>query len=138
VWLQMKPESRSTVYALMGVGSIVLGGYTLRQAVTCLRMSGDSFGAALLGLAGIGLVLVAAAHLYMAAGYRFGRLDAVTGSGSTATLWTRSGMVANGVRISLVRKPDADNLSAKSVNRYVFFVGDWKPWVCPESEFLRE
>lgn len=134
----MKPESRSNAYALMGIAALVLGGYAFRQTIRYVGISGDTLGAGLFGLAGIGLVTVAVAHIYMAAGYRFGRLESVTGSLNTATLRTRSGVVAESVRIRLLRKPDAGNSGSKTNHHFVFFIGNCRPWVCPESSFLKE
>lgn len=134
----MKPETRSNTYALMGLASTLLGGYALRQAMTYVGMTDDSVGAGVFGLAGISLLAAGVAHFYMAAGYRLGRLEAVTGNLSSATLKAKSGVVAEAVRIRFLRKPDADNASAEPAERYVFFVSEWKPWVCPESGFLRE
>jgi len=132
----MKPESRSNIYALMGLASILLGAYALRQTLTYLGMTGDSVGASVFGLAGISLLIVAGAHFYMAWGYRFGSIEAVTGSLRSATLIARSGVVAKAVKIRFLRKPDADNLNTTPDSRYVFFVSNWRPWVCKESRFL--
>ena len=57
---------------------------------------------------------------------------------NTATLRTRSGVVAESVRIRLLRKPDAGNSGSKTNHHFVFFIGNCRPWVCPESSFLKE
>jgi hypothetical protein len=134
----MKPESRSNIYAVMGIASLLLGGYALRQALRYIGMTSDSVGASIFALAGVSLLVVAIVHFYMATGYRFGQLEAVTGSLNCATLMNRSGVIAEGVRIRFLGKPDEDNLSTAPNSRYVFFVSGWRPWVCPVSGFLRE
>jgi hypothetical protein len=87
----MRLEYRSNIYAFMGLASILLGSYALERAVAYFGMTGDSVGGAAFGFAGVSLLVVAVAHFCMAAGYRFGRLEAVEGSLDSATLRTRSG-----------------------------------------------
>ncbi len=122
----------------MGLAATVLGGYAVRQSMLYVSLTGDLFGGGVFGLAGVGLWVVAVAHFYMAAGYRFGRVEFVTGSLSSATLRTKSKVIAEGVSINFLRKPDADDLNATPDNRYVFFISGWRPWVCPESGFLMD
>lgn len=134
----MRPEYRSNIYAFMGLASILLGSYALERATAYFGMTGDSVGGAAFGFAGFGLLVVAVAHFYMAAGYRFGSLEAVEGSLDSATLRTKSGVVAKAVRIRILRKPDASDPNSTPSNRYVFFISDWRPWVCPKSMFLKD
>jgi hypothetical protein len=134
----MRSKYRSNIYAFMGLVSTLLGGYALERATAYFAMTGDSVGGAAFGAAGIGLLIVAVAHFYMAAGYRFGLLEAVEGSLDRATLRTKSGVVAEAVRIRFLRKPDARDSNSSPSNRYVFFISDWRPWVCPESGFLTD
>ncbi|WP_175820983.1 hypothetical protein [Burkholderia sp. BCC0419] len=134
----MKPELRANAYAIMGLASTLLGSYALERAITYFGITGDSVGGVAFGGAGICLFVVAVAHFYMAIGYRFGRLEAVEGSLESATLKARAGVVAKAVKICFLRRPDAKKSISEHGARYIFFIGNGRPWVCPESRFLRD
>ncbi|MDN7699575.1 hypothetical protein R0290_10660 [Burkholderia semiarida] len=138
VRLQMRPESRANAYAIMGLGSTLLGSYALERAIAYFGITGDSVGGIAFGGAGICLFVVAVAHFYMAIGYRFGRLEAVEGSPESATLKAEVGVVAKAVKIRFLRRPDARNSISEQGTRYIFFIGNGRPWVCPESRFLMD
>ncbi|WP_175241132.1 MULTISPECIES: hypothetical protein [Burkholderia cepacia complex] len=136
--LQMRPESRANAYAIMGLGSILLGSYALERAIVYFGITGDSVGGIAFGGAGICLFVIAVAHSYMAIGYRFGRLEAVEGSLESATLKAGAGVVAKAVKIRFLRRPDAKNSISEQGTRFIFFIGNGRPWVCPESRFLMD
>jgi hypothetical protein len=71
----------------------------------------------------------------MAAGFKLGRLDLVTGSMAAATLQQRHRAVIVASRIQFVRKLDADNANLTADDRDVFFICAYRPWVCKEALF---
>jgi hypothetical protein len=134
----MNPKCSSNIYAVFGLASLLLGAYTIQKTLEYSVTTGDMVGAGVFGLAGVILMVVSVVHFYMAIGYKFGQLERVTGSLQSATLKSEKSVIAEAVKIRFLRKPDADNLNATPENRYVFFISGWRPWVCPESGFLKE
>jgi hypothetical protein len=136
MWVQMMLKSRWKWYAGFGVGSFVFGAYLARRTLLYLWATGDPRGAIIFGLSSLGLFVVGVLHLYMAAGIRFGRVDAVTGTREAATLRRGGQIVAEACQIRLVRDLYYDDPSVEPANRYLFFICGYRPWVCAQASFL--
>lgn len=131
----MKPDIRWKVFTALGCGAFVLGLYTVWKTWRYFNASADTTGAVIFACVATCLLLVAGLHWYMAAGFKLGRLDLVTGSMSAATLQQGRRAVVASAKVQFVRKLDADNLSLAANERYVFFVCSYRPWVCKEDDF---
>ncbi|WP_442808984.1 hypothetical protein [Trinickia soli] len=131
----MSLDSRWKVFAALGTGAFALGLYALWNTLLYMSISGDATGTTFFGCAAFCLLLVAGLHWYMAAGFKYGALDLVTGTLVAATLQQGSRVVVSATRIQFIRKLDADNLTLTPENRYVFFVCAYRPWVCKEAQF---
>ena len=129
----MSLDSRWKVFAALGAGAFALGLYALWKTLLYMRISADAMGTTIFGCVVLCLWLVAGLHWYMAAGFRCGALDLVTGTLAAATLQQGGRVVVSATRIQFVRRLDADILTPE--NRYVFFVCAYRPWVCKETRF---
>lgn len=132
---QMNPDTRWKVFAALGIGAFALGIYAVWKTWLYFNASADTTGAAIFGGVALCLLLVAGLHWYMAAGFKFGRLDLVTGSMSAATLQQGNRAVIAAAKVQFVRKLDAHNASLTANDRYVFFICSYRPWVCKEADF---
>lgn len=131
----MNPDTRWKVLAALGAGALALGLYTMWKTLLYFNASTDTTGAAILGCVALGLFLVACLHWYMAAGFKLGRLDLVTGSMASATLQRGHHAVVSAAKVQFVRKLDTDDASLSADDRYVFFICSYRPWVCKEVDF---
>lgn len=131
----MKAELRGQLFAVLGIGAFALSLYLFWKAALYFKTSNDTTGVAVLGCAALSLLVVAGLHWYMAAGFKFGQVDLVTGTVTAATLQQGHRAVAARAKIQFVRKLDADNASLTAEERYVFFICAYRPWVCKEARF---
>ena len=131
----MNPTARWRALAALGGGAFSLGLYATWQTLRYFADSEDAMGALIFGCAAFGLLLTAGAHWYMAAGFKFGRLDLVAGSMAAVTLRQGHRTVIASAKVQFVRKLDADNASLAPDDRYVFLICSYRPWVCKEVDF---
>ena len=131
----MKAESHWKIFAALGAGAFAFSLYAFWKTLLYFNTSEDTTGVAILGCAALSLLLVAGLHWYMAAGFKFGQLDLVTGTLAAATLHQGSRVVMATTKVQFVRKLDADNLSLTPNDRYVFVICAYRPWVCKEAQF---
>ena len=76
----MSPDSRWKLFSALGCGAFAMGLYAVWKTLLYFNDSGDMTGSAIFGCVGVCLLLVAGLHWYMAAGFKIGRVDLVTGS----------------------------------------------------------
>lgn len=133
----MKIEFRWKMFALLSAGAFALSIYSFWKTVLYFNSSSDVAGSAFFGFTALILLIVAGLHLYMAAGYKGGRLDYVTGSMENATLKQGNHIVLDKAKIQFHRFVDRDNSSVEPNERFVFLVCAYRPWVCKESHFLK-
>lgn len=131
----MSAKVRWKVLAVFGAGAFALALYSMWKALAHHRTSGDVLGTVIFGCAALGLLLTAGLHWYMAAAFRFGEVDLVTGSLSAATLRRGNRVVLSETTVQFVRRLEADDVSVAPNDRYVFFISAYRPWVCREAQF---
>lgn len=131
----MNPDTRWKVLAALGAGALALGLYATWKTLLYFNASTDAAGVAIFGSVALGLFMVAGLHWFMAAGFKLGRLDLVTGSIASATLHQGSRAVITAAKVQFLRRLDTDNASLSADDRYVFFICAYRPWVCKEADF---
>ena len=131
----MNPDLRWKMFAALGCGAFVMCLYAVWKTWLYFDISGDTTGTTIFGSVALCLLLVAGLHWYMAAGFKIGQIDLVTGSLTEATLQRGDRVIMATARIQFVRNLDADNLNLTRHEKYVFFVCAYRPWVCKEAQF---
>jgi hypothetical protein len=132
----MSGGTRWKIYALLGCSGLALGLY-----VFCMVLSLDSSTEHyrtsfwISSATGVVIVLAGLLNFYTAFGFKFGKIDAVVGSRRSAVLIRGENNVRDEVRIRAVRYLDSDQLDLTDDQRLIFFIGNWRPWVCPVSGF---
>ena len=132
----MRAKTRSYINLLVGVASIGLALYSARQTVQYWAMTADAGGTAIFAIAPAILLAVAVVYFYVAAAYGPGLLDEVTGRLDCAMLKQGSRVMATGVRVRFIRRPDEARSTLAPEHRYVLFIGEGRPWACKQSRFL--
>ena len=97
--------------------------------------SADLAGALLFGAVSVFMLLTAVLHWYTAVGFAIGRLDAVHGSLSAATLTRGRYTVVASAKVQFMRKLHFDSGNEGNDPDYIFFVCKYRPWVCPAAGF---
>jgi hypothetical protein len=132
----MNDGARWQIYALLGFSGIALGLYVF-SVVWSLDSSTEHYRTSFWFISATGVVIVLAGlvNFYTAFGFKFGRIDAVVGSRRSAVLIRGEKNVRKAVHIRLLRYLDSDQLDLTDDQRLIFFIGNWRPWVCPVSGF---
>ncbi|MGJ9419817.1 hypothetical protein ACHAC9_19000 [Massilia sp. CMS3.1] len=135
--MQLKPKIAANVHLVAGAALVMTVGWFSYHAIKYLIASTDLAGTVFIGLGIVGVFGAAVINFCMAAAYR-SRLVSVAGSLDCATLNGRSGVIAEGAKISFVRIPDSDNEDLTPSDRTVLFLSRGKAWSCSEAKFLVE
>ncbi|WP_156920100.1 hypothetical protein [Comamonas composti] len=123
------------ISAAVGSGGFAFFLYFAWKSWIYFNTIGDITGFTILGVSALIFLLAAGFHWYMAVGFKVGRLNLVTGSLSSATLWRGDSIVIATTKIQFIRKLNVDNLNLAEDKRFVFFLSSYRPWVCTEKNF---
>lgn len=131
----MKTDKRFWIYTAMSIVAFVLSAYAVRLGFEALAVTSILLDFLVFLVAALVFAVSGVALLYFALSFKFGIVEEVFGSRNSATLVLAGKEVRAGGRIRYLKHLETDDESIGEDEKTVFFIVDWRPWVCVSKNF---
>lgn len=128
-------KGRATAYFFVGVMGVGITSWFMGLLLKHGSNSDQTLGIFIFWVAVVVIYFFCFVAFYAAYGFKYGRVDEVTGSMRSAVLIQNGKPIREAARIHLKRNYDQENTKLTDEERDVLFICDWRPWVCSRRTF---